>query len=96
MSQSNQKFAHSIAALQEWQSSICMIPVVVDLLKEKLNHIDEINEMSLKQFQEAIKMYQVLYQSWEKQNLNSRQKEWIHEMADYLDTLQHSSISSRI
>lgn len=73
--------------LHEWQSSACMIPVLLELVKEKFSYIDEKgHDFSARS---EIEAYHTIYQSWQKSHeLNSKQLEWVEQIGDYLMAIQ--------
>ena len=83
-----QSFVYSKQKLLEWQSSVAMIPVLLELLKEKLNAHSRIPS-------ETYQAYQAIYHSWQQtQDLNIKQKEWIKEIGDYLGAIQQTLFRS--
>ena len=82
---------HFTDILTKWQSS-AMIPVVLQLLNEELNHLEGRYISTLN-----IQAYQTLYRQWEKdQTLNQKQQSWIREMGGCLDTLKHRIFSPHL
>lgn len=87
----SQSLYFSSHILKEWQSSACMIPIVLDLLKEKLASLDKHNRPNSELFPEEIQAYQEAYQQWQNNpNLNPKQQEWMHEMRHYIQALQQT------
>ena len=72
-----------------WQS-VDRIPIVLSLLKEKLNQLETANNTgSLSpgtDLQKKLSRYQALYQLWSQMDLNPRQTEWVANMRFYLQT----------
>jgi PhoPQ-activated pathogenicity-related protein len=82
-------FLYSKELRHQWQSAVCMIPVLLDLLKEKLNSTS-IHEENFESLQLEIKAYQEIYRSWKKNaKLNPKQQEWIEEIGIYLKDLHN-------
>lgn len=90
----SQSFIYNKEKLREWQSSVCMIPVLRELIKEKLAKIYQNRHNHVPS---EISAYQTIYKSWEKAEcLNPRQKEWLREIGDYLDTIQQIAPAQHI
>lgn len=80
-------FIYNKEKLQEWQSSSCMIPVLLELIKEKFVKMDQNGHDFAMQYE--INAYQTIYQSWKKSHdLNSKQKEWVEQIGDYLNAIR--------
>lgn len=80
-------FVYNKDKLQEWRSSACMIPVLLELIKEKFIDINQ-NPTNLSCHFE-IDAYQAIYECWKKtQDLNLKQKEWVDEIGDYLNAIE--------
>jgi hypothetical protein len=90
-------FGNSTEILTHWQSSPCMIPVALGLLREQLDHLDEHPKPQVDLSQKRIQIYQNLYHHWRtEKNLNPKQQEWIREMGGYLNALQQTLFHTHI
>ncbi|MBS0351997.1 MAG: hypothetical protein JSR33_12620 [Proteobacteria bacterium] len=79
------------AFVNQWQSPV-LIPMVLKLLKTKLNDLDEQNANSIISPQN-IPAYQTLYQHWRKsRQLDPIQQIWVKEIGGYLRCLKNQSI----
>ncbi len=89
----NKSFLYDKETLHNWQSSICMIPVLLELIKEKFVRMDQNHsDLNLPE----INAYETIYHSWEKiKYLNNRQREWVKEIGDYLNAIQQTSFCSQ-
>jgi hypothetical protein len=86
-------FLYDQQTLQEWRSSPCMIPILLDLVKEKFFEINQNNNQQLIKLE--INAYQKIYQTWQKsQDLNPKQKEWVEEIGDYINAIKETLIST--
>lgn len=90
-------FVNPTETLTHWQSSSCMIPVALGLLREQLDHLGEHHKPQFELSQKKIQIYQNLYQHWRtEKNLNPKQQEWIREMGGYLNVLQQTLFHTHI
>lgn len=89
----SQSFIYNKEKLQEWQSSVCMIPVLRELIKEKFVKIHQNHHNHIPS---EISAYQTIYKSWEKAEcLNAKQKEWVREIGNYLNAIQQTVFHSQ-
>lgn len=87
-------FIYNKEKLQEWRSSACMIPVLLELIKEKFLDINQ-NNINLSSHFE-IDAYQAIYEGWKKtRGLNSKQREWVDEIGDYLNAIEEIVVHSQ-
>lgn len=91
---STQPVSHFTDFLMEWQSP-AMIPVVLELLNEKLDYLEGRHKTNSALSTLNIRAYQSLYQHWKNdKTLNQTQKDWIREMGGSLNTLKHRIFNS--
>ncbi len=87
----------STKAFTQWQSSVCMIPVALGLLREQWDHGGERHKPQIELSPAKIQAYRELHQHWrKKKNLNPKQQEWIQEMGRYLHVLQQTLFHSHL
>ncbi len=90
-----QFFRDSTETFTQWQSSVCLIPVALGLLREQLDHLREYHKPPVELSPAKIQAYQNLYQHWRtEKNLNPKQQEWIQEMGGYLSVLRQTLFNS--